>query len=688
MSLEMFSFTTDREIAAYEQSHSRRGIYAKGRENFCESLNSMLSLVMPKEKMLPSEWAEKHGLIDPMNPAAGTVKLYGYQKELLDVMVDPDVDQVSVLKAARVGATKLMTLGIGYFIEQSPRSVMLAQPTVGDAEDFSGSELMPMFSNTPSLKALRRTVKRGEKQDTQTDFQFTNGSILRCRGAASDDSFRRIAVSVGFGDEVDADGWSALKKGSQGDKIGLYKNRGETIPDSKFYFASSPTWEHSSVIKREFLKSDQRRYFVPCPHCDEMQYLEFGGRDVDYGLKWKVNEIGTVVDAYYVCKANGCVIEERSKKWMDENGEWRPTATPMDPRHRGYHLWTGMSLFKKAGWKYIAAQAIEAAKDPQKLKVFVNTRLGETYEERKDVKPEISVHEAKSNLENYNALMIPAGVQVLTAGVDVQTGRKKAKKKEHAARVEVSIWGWGYGEESWLISHHLIPGEFSDPNLQRNLDQLLATPIRRVDGSELIIQAAAVDIGGHYTESVKAYCNARTRRNVWAIKGDNRTKGTRSASVWPRTPQRHKHGQFFFLDTQLAKDIIFRRLNTPDVVHFPLGTEDRYFEGLASEVKLQMGQGYHWDKPNNNAYGESLDCFVYALSALYGLKMFSKRWRHLDNLPVQIDETENKQITNSDAEFNSDETFMRDKDHTPAQAPPPPARKKKRRAVAKSKFLR
>lgn len=615
--------------------HPRADLYRHGAAELRASLEGLRSLLQPKKRVSASVWAEEHGYLSrESNSQPGKVRLYGYQRGLLDAMSDPSITQVSVLKAARVGYTRMITLALGYYIEHDPSPILLAQPTVSDAEDFSGGEVLPMLRDTTCLAALRRDAKRGEAQDKISDIVFRNGATLKLRGAASDDAFRRISTRINIGDEIDGDGWSSDRKGSQGDKLKLMATRGETFWNSKLIIGSTPLWQHSSRIYREWLRSDQRRYFVPCPGCGEMQFLEFGGKDSDNGLKWSVDDEGQVTDAWYVCRANGCVIEESAKHAMDAKGEWRPTAKPKTPGHAGFHLWTGMSLFPKAGWRYIAREFLEARRKPELLQPFVNLRLGEPFVERKDDKPELTVDTAKEHLEVYPA-EVPDDVVLLTVGVDVQTGDQKSDDPAKGARVEVSIWGWGAYEESWLISHTVIPGEMSNPATHQKLDDhIWGRPFKKLDGTELVPQAVAIDLGGHYTPDVKAWARGRSKRNAWAVKGKNLAKGTRSASIWPRAASRDRSESHYMLDTQLAKDVIGRRMkaahDAPDRMHFPAGTPDRYFEGLTVETRVQVPAGYYWHKPNPKAYGEPLDCLVYAYSALQGLKMTSKRWRNLD----------------------------------------------------------
>ncbi|MDP1108797.1 phage terminase large subunit family protein, partial [Klebsiella pneumoniae] len=85
---------------------------------------------------------------------------------------------------------------------------------------------------------------------------------------------------------------------------------------------STPTVKGESRIEKSYANSDQRKYFVPCPHCGEYQVLEWGGPDTPYGMKWDKDESGVGIpeSVFYVCKATGCVIREVDKDEMVERG--------------------------------------------------------------------------------------------------------------------------------------------------------------------------------------------------------------------------------------------------------------------------------------------------------------------------------------------------------------------------------
>jgi phage terminase large subunit GpA-like protein len=82
-----------------------------------------------------------------------------------------------------------------------------------------------------------------------------------------------------------------------------------------------PLIEESPVsrIEREYEASDQRRFFVPCPHCGARQYLKF---------EWLCWEKGKPETATYVCEGCEQPIAEHHKTKMLAQGEWRRRRRP------------------------------------------------------------------------------------------------------------------------------------------------------------------------------------------------------------------------------------------------------------------------------------------------------------------------------------------------------------------------
>ncbi len=600
----------------------RSGDYRSGRDELRVSARGLFASALIKPPRLSgSAWAEKYGRIPKSTGAeSGPVTLYGYQRELLDVMCDPSIARVTVMKAARVGYTRCFTLAIGYHLHHDPTLCAIAQPVKEDAEDFGGTEIAPMLRETPVLRRMLRPARRGEKQDKNTFYKLSNGASARLVGAAADDAFRRYSARFMAADEIDGDGWTPDYK-SQGDKLDLFWTRGEKFWNRKLVVGSTPLLEETSRIAKLWSKSDQRRYFVPCPQCGEMQFIDWGGRDTPYGMKWEAVD-GRVAGLWYVGTC-GCIIDEGRKPWMDAHGEWRPTNPDGD--HPGFHLWTGMSLDLNASWTAIAQEWLDAQLDAiNKVQPFVNLRLGRTY--RVTYGREVRTSKFLDRAELYGA-EVPDGVLYLTLGGDVQSGEN--------ARIEGGIYGWGRGLECWFIGHFVLPGDPAEREVWNSLDLLLKREFRKADGSVLRVRAAAIDSGGHYTAETYSFCNERRSRRVWAIKGRSETLGRRSP-VWPRKPSNTLGNVWYLIGGNAARDFAYGSLHVerpgPRHVHFTdqpargsRDVDDEFFEQMTRESLVTRRQGFtEWDKPKKPR--EVGVCFVYAYAAVCGLQALSSRF--------------------------------------------------------------
>lgn len=553
----------------------------------------------------------------------GKFEPFGYQLAWAEFLEVPGKELYVSMTSARVGKTQLMTFKGLKSIENDRASTLLLQPTEDDAKDYVKSTVDPTIACTPCVANIMGNADAGENE---WGTKYTSkGSVLRIRGAFSADTFRRLTVKEGHGDELDAAGWDNGSK-SQGDKVDLLRERGRTLPGSRVYLWSTPTTIEHSRIYSWYLLGDRYAYFVPCPHCGEFQTLEFGGRESDHGVKWPKDDPEA---AYYVCRHNGCVIEPSSKVWMDKNGELRLVQPGTDPRVASFHINALYSRFEKAGWGHLAREFVEANRQPtkqlraEKLKSFFNLVMGEPWEEEEQ--RQVTPHDLCARLEIYTA-EIPEGVLFLTAGVDTQTA--------DGGRFEVSVYGWGANGERWLIGHWILKDNgLTDPRAWTSLEALLRRPFRTTTGHQMFVQGACIDSGGTYTQEVYAFTGRQPPRlRWWAIKGRNNAKGERSSDgVWPKTPTKTGLGSLLHLvDVDTAKDTLVRQLaaevGEAGCFHWPSASlagstpiDDLFFTRLTREKQRaapgRPGRTY-WTSPTDQ---EPWDCLVYAYAAMMGL---------------------------------------------------------------------
>lgn len=586
----------------------------------------------------PSEWIEANiELSKQESSRPGPLRLTGYQRPVADNFADPDVDQITVIKGAQVGWSRVSGAVVCYALAHEATKIAYAQPTDDDAKGFYKDVLEPRFRDVQAMRDIIRTPGRGDVQDTWDEHRYRNGGVLYMRGAASDDSFRRISSRINIGDEVDADAWRGTDGDNQGDKFELFRTRGTDFWDSKLAIGSTPLIRDTSLIWREWQLSDQRRLHIRCPHCGCLQHMKWGGKDTTYGFKWTTSDRGDVEDVWYQCEGlddDGtplkCRIDEHLKDDLIEAGEFIPTAIPNRPGHRGYHWPQWHSMAPKASWHTIVSQWLSAQGNPERLRVFFNNILGEPWDDLSSI---ASTMDSVSDMATPYASEVPDDVILLTAGVDCQTNKEGGHLEQIASR-EVSIYGWSRHEMPRLIGHWVVLGEPGEAESEARLDEILSRAYKKRDGSEFFVQASAEDLGGHYGDAVRARASSRMKKNVWAIKGRNITLGQRSASVWPRKVSRDpKKGSWYMIDTQLAKDAVGRKLRVrgPGGPMFPASMSAPFFEDLAAEKLITDKQGRrYWKRTRKTVTGEAWDCLVYAYAALCGLKASFRKWRDLN----------------------------------------------------------
>lgn len=563
-----------------------------------------------------NEWSVRHAVLSAETSAqTGRFRPYAYQVGLADAVTDPSVETVTVMKSARVGFTKVLDHAIGYYCHQDPSPILVVEPRVEDAQDYSRSELVPMLRDVSVLADLVGDPKAKTSGQTILKKTLSNGASITLVGANSPGGFRRITSRIVIFDEVD--GFPIAGAGDEGDQIALGIKRSETFWNRKIILGSTPTIKGLSRIEKSWAQSDQRRFFVPCPHCDAMQVLEWGGKDQPHGIKWRRDDAGAPIpeSAYYVCRENGCLIEEIDKAEMIEKGAWRATR-PFNG-HAGFHLWAGYSPHFNATWAKLVAEWLEVYTDPLRRQTFINLVLGEPYEDRGD---EALSETTLLQRREIWAGEVPQRVGVLTAGVDVQDDR-----------VEVEVIGWGADEESWSIAHHVIEGETQDPMVWEALDGYLKRKWTRADGREFELMATCIDSGGHATQQVYKFTKARLARRIYAIKGESARGGQRSP-VWPTKRPSARNKQAFrpiIIGVNAAKDSIRRRLHLKEpgagFMHFPIDRDVNYFAQMVSErsvTKIVRGQRFRtWELSPGRA-NEALDLRVYGYAALCGLLHF------------------------------------------------------------------
>ena len=585
----------------------------------------------PPKKLSLSEWADEYAYLSAESSAeGGRWHTLPYQKAMMDAITDPKIEQVTVMKSARVGYSKILNHIIAYHIHQDPCGIMVVQPTIEDAAGYSKEEIAPMIRDTKVLTNLVSDAKTRDSNNTILQKQFPGG-VLSLVGANSARGFRRVSRRIVLFDETDGYPASA---GTEGDQIKLGIARTQYFWNRKIVAGSTPTIKDFSRIERLFEQSDQRRYYVPCPHCGHMQYLRWPN------MRWQDDDPST---ASYACEECGALIPHSKKRWMVERGEWRATQ-PGNGRHAGFHIWAAYSYSPNAEWSNLVEEFLLSKNDPEQLKTWINTTLGECWEDEYASKVGADGLMERAAVEKYEKGVPPKEVLMLSLGCDVQDDR-----------LSMSVWGLGRNEEMYLVDRKVIYGSPARADLWKQMDEVLMDKYKNEDGVELKIESAAIDTGGHFTQEVYQYVRERSHLGLIGIKGMGQKgkppigKPTKVDINFSGKSLR-KGVQLFPVGVDTIKTTLHNRLKDAELgdgyIHFyPTITTDYFQELTAERQVLRYKHGYQeriWVK-KSNARNEALDEMVYAYAAFCRFKQRYDRRTIWDQLEKKRNPEEPKQ---------------------------------------------
>lgn len=573
-----------------------------------------------------SQWADSRRRLSPegsAEPGQWVTARAEYQRGIMDAISDVVHEHVVLMLASQVGKSEILLNTLGFYIDQEPSPILVVQPRVDDAKSFSKDRIAPMLRDTPVLRGKVADARSRDSGNTTLHKSFAGGH-LTLGGANSPAGLAMRPIRVVLADEVDRYPASA---GTEGDPLALATQRTATFWNRKIIVVSSPTIAGLSRINAAFAETDQRYYFVPCPHCGHRQTLRWEN------VHWDKAEDGCHLPetASYCCEECGALWGDGDRWLAVQRGEWRATAASMSSRP-GFHLNGLYSPWKRLE-EYVT-EWVEAQGNAERLKKFVNTVLAEVYRQRGDAPDWQRLYDRR---EDWPADTLPQEALFLTAGVDVQRDR-----------LECRVWAWGRGRQSWLADVRIIQGDTSRAEVWSKLDEVLDSSWGHASGAELKIARLAID-SGYATAEVYAWAKRHVGR-VIVIKGApdsfrqaigvpaaaevSRQKRSRSGiKVWPVGGGYIKGQLYGWLRLDAPID---GQSYPPGYVHLPKWAGDDEIKQLTAEelVTEKSRHGFAkqvWSKVRER--NEALDCWVYAYAAAaqMGMERFGEaRWAQLE----------------------------------------------------------
>jgi phage terminase large subunit GpA-like protein len=583
--------------------------------------NIRRSILKPVPRLALDEWADKYRFLSPESSSeAGRwdTSRVEVARGPMRAITDPSVHTVTVMCATQILKSELLLNTVGYHIHQDPAPMLIVQPTDLLAEGFSKDRIDKLVRDTSVLRERVSEKKSRDSANSILHKQF-NGGHLTIVGSNSPANLAMRPIRILLCDEIDKYPQSA---GQEGDPIMLAKERTSTFWNRKIVQVCSPTVEGRSRVAIEYEDSDQRVFMVPCPHCEYSHELQW------VNVKWPKDK---PKEALYHCP-------ECEKPWLEyqrlqavTKGYWE--ATKPFNGHAGFRcsaLVSPWETIAEIALKFVRAQK----KGPESLKVFINTKLAETFKEKGEAPEWERLYERR---ETYAIGTVPDRACFLTAGVDVQKDR-----------IEVQVVAFGRGQESWSVDYRVIHGDTLLDETWAKLTAMVNETWEHESGSMLPIRMMCVDTG-YNTQKVYGWVRNQPRTKVIAIKGRD---SLQMAIGKPSDVDVNVHGRMMKrglklwpVGVSLIKGELYNRLSLPKptegneyppgYMHYPQYDEEFFKQLTAENLTTRVSKGYRkyeWQKHRDR--NEALDTAVYCRAAASAVgidRMKDADWKRIEN---------------------------------------------------------
>lgn len=251
-----------------------------------------------------------------------------HYKFLKDIYLD-ESPQIVIMKAAQIGVSELLINTALWFCETKGGNVLYVMPTQSAMNDFSQARVLP-----------RLGYEEPKKHVAKMGLQKIGRGYFYMRGSDSPRQITTVDADLLIRDEVD---WMTTEH------IPMMEER---LGASEWKWkrdVSTPTYPDFGIHK-EFLKTDQHRWMLKCPHCNKHQELDF----------WE-----NIRDGKVVCVKCGRPLDRLGK------GEWVPEYPSKNLR--GYRVSRLCSPLTTVDSLILAHQE---ATSESKLQTFYNFKLG------------------------------------------------------------------------------------------------------------------------------------------------------------------------------------------------------------------------------------------------------------------------------------------------------------------------
>lgn len=499
-------------------------------------LRALAAAITPPPDLTISQWAEGRLVIpgETGTDREGPLSWDGFEYliEPLDRLGQDDpCRDVTFKGSAQIAKTTAGVVATLYYSTALTRSWGVALPSGEEVLKYNRSKWQPIVDATPELKRKIRPVSSRDEQGSTNTYKRFAGGYGQFFGAGSPKALQMVTYCLVVYEETP--NWDR-EVGGRGDPRSQIRKRQLRweMAGAKTFHNATPGLEREAEgdgedaagcpVSEDYARSDQRRFYLPCPHCADDEDGVLLRLDFD-----RMQGLGPGERPHFNCPGCGGEIEHRHKEAMKARcrpdyrgngmpGGWLPTfpsedpgnpapdwyvragdfarwrARPLEGRQPGYHAWQVIS--SAVDWRYIAEEARKAEGGSEAEKIaFSQQILGEAY--RIKVQQADIARMLEKRSAAFDKGVVPEGFELLTCAVDL-----------NGDWAQWTVYGWGPGAAHIVVDRGRIDGSPSEPELWAEIAALTRRKYPHADGGQIGFEAMGVD-SGYGTVYVYAFCN-------------------------------------------------------------------------------------------------------------------------------------------------------------------------------------
>lgn len=623
----------------------------------------LADLLQPPERLTVSQAAEKYRYVNQPGAYVGPWlnSTVPYMVEPMDTFASPRYSGMVFVGPAQSGKTDSLIINtVVYSVKVDPLDMMIVSPSMSEARDFSIRRIDRLNRHS---RAVGDMLLPGADNDNTFDKHYSNGMLLTLTwptpSTLAGKPIARIVLTDR--DRMDDD------IGGDGEPFDLASKRTTTFGSYAMTVAeSSPSrpvdnlkWIPQTLheappaagILSLYNRGDRRRWYWPCPACD--QYFEGTFEMLEYDDWAGASNLERAETVRMVCPHCGHKIHPDDRDEMQQWGIWLKDGQGIDKQGRVFgpeprtliaSFWLRGVAAAFVSWKKLVALYLDAMDTYERtgsedaLKKFYNNDLAEPYYPRSLM--DLRLPETlKARAEDLGERVVPEGVRFLIATVDVQKnmfvvqvfgilpGTRFDMVVIDRFDVRNSQRTDDVGNQLWVKPH----AELDD--WDELIPHVLEKEYPLADGSGRVMQIKYVtcDSGGREGVTTMAYnfyrrlVKENKHRRFILTKGDPKPNQPRTRISYPDSSRKDRKSgargdvPVLMLNSNLLKDDLNGRLDCLEpgkgMYRTPSWLSDSFYAELCSEVRTAKG----WENPSqarNEAWDLSYYCIGVCVSEL------------------------------------------------------------------------